>query len=214
MKLCTRCKTTKTLAEFSRNISTKDGLQAYCKPCMYEINKDYRLNNRDKLNAYYRQYREENLSHYIYLIYEGSEIIYIGSCNSLNRLYNHCNGYSHISNKIQDRWTSIKYLDIGEYINSKHEREYIESIFIYEIEPTLNRNMNIKIDDAKRAEELSMLAYDFLNLIDDIFITYKTNDNINNKIYINEDSIQDYAEDISSIIEYYCLEEDDQDEWE
>ena len=210
MKLCTRCNTTKPVEEFSKNISTKDGLQAYCKPCKYQIDTEYRLNNKDKLNAYYRQYREENLSHYIYLIYEGAEIIYIGSCNSLNRLYNHCKGYSHIADKIQGRWTEIKYLDIGEYMNSKHEREYIESIFIDEIEPTLNRNMNIKIDDARREEELSMLAYDFLDLKDDIFITYKTN---YDKIYINEDSIQDYAEDISSIIEYY-LKDEDEDEWE
>lgn len=214
VKLCTRCNTTKSVFEFSKNISTKDGLQAYCKPCKYQIDTEYRHNNKDKINAYYRQYREEHSSHYIYLIYKEEEIIYIGSCSSLHRLYNHCNGHSHIADKIKGIWTSIKYIDIGEYLNSKLEREYIESLFIEEIEPNLNKKMNIKIDDTIREEELSILAYDFMDHIDEIFATFKENTDIYNMYYIDENSIEEYAEDISSIVAFYTGKEDEEDEWE
>jgi len=42
MKTCNSCSTSKAVTEFVKNRSTKDGLQAYCKPCnraYYQTNK-------------------------------------------------------------------------------------------------------------------------------------------------------------------------------
>lgn len=39
MKYCTKCRTSKQKTEFWKNKSTKDGLQAHCKPCWYKQTK-------------------------------------------------------------------------------------------------------------------------------------------------------------------------------
>ena len=74
--------------------------------------------------------------------------------------------------------------------------------------------MNIKIDDTIREEELSILAYDFMDHIDEIFTTFKENTDIYNMYYIDENSIEEYVEDISSIVAFYTGKEEEDDEWE
>lgn len=39
MKYCTKCKTNKPLSEYWKNKTTKDGYQAWCKPCWYVLTK-------------------------------------------------------------------------------------------------------------------------------------------------------------------------------
>lgn len=41
VKVCSKCKIEKPLSEFSKSISTKDGLQSICKRCVNEYNNKY-----------------------------------------------------------------------------------------------------------------------------------------------------------------------------
>lgn len=62
-KVCTKCKIEKTLTEFPKKKSTKDGLYQYCKSCKSMDDKLYREGNRDKVLAkkfkYYSDNKEE-----------------------------------------------------------------------------------------------------------------------------------------------------------
>jgi hypothetical protein len=71
MKFCSKCKIEKSLEEFHKNKSKKDGLANVCKKCIKEINKkrkeekkeydknNYKKNKKIKLD-YQRQYYEKN----------------------------------------------------------------------------------------------------------------------------------------------------------
>lgn len=56
MKICSACKIEKDEIEFSRQNSTKDGLQYNCKSC----NADYARKNADRIRLYRLGYYEEN----------------------------------------------------------------------------------------------------------------------------------------------------------
>jgi hypothetical protein len=56
MKACSSCKVEKTFLEFSKNKSTKDGLQYRCKQC----EKDYYWSNRDSIIKKRKESFEEN----------------------------------------------------------------------------------------------------------------------------------------------------------
>jgi hypothetical protein len=71
MKKCTRCGEVKDESEFSKNKSSKDGLEPACKVCRkarYQQNKDemlayqkaYYQQNKDKVSAYHAQHYEQN----------------------------------------------------------------------------------------------------------------------------------------------------------
>ncbi len=71
MKQCSKCKETKSLSEFSKCKSKKDGYQTICRPCQkayYEANKEkiaakkkvYREANKEKIAAKSKAYREAN----------------------------------------------------------------------------------------------------------------------------------------------------------
>lgn len=48
MKTCRKCGNTKPFDCFSKNKNTKDGLTLYCKHCVAEKTKQWRINNLDK----------------------------------------------------------------------------------------------------------------------------------------------------------------------
>lgn len=48
MKICSKCKTEKTLEDFNKNLKTKDNLSAYCKICIREAARKNYSENRDK----------------------------------------------------------------------------------------------------------------------------------------------------------------------
>jgi len=60
MKLCTRCKDTKPVGEFSFRDKAAGRLQSRCKPCCSEVFKVYHSANRDKFREYRREYHIEN----------------------------------------------------------------------------------------------------------------------------------------------------------
>ena len=70
-KVCAKCKSRKKTTSFFSNSLTKDGLQSYCKKCnianakkhrqdnlerYQELEKQYRLENADKIAAYHQEY--------------------------------------------------------------------------------------------------------------------------------------------------------------
>ena len=55
-KICTKCQLEINLCDFSKDKTSKDGLQTQCKNCK----KEYRKNNKDKLNILQQQYRKNN----------------------------------------------------------------------------------------------------------------------------------------------------------
>lgn len=55
-KICTKCQLEINLCGFNKDKTSKDGLQTQCKNCK----KEYRKNNKDKLNILQQQYRKNN----------------------------------------------------------------------------------------------------------------------------------------------------------
>lgn len=53
-KLCPRCKQEKSIQEFYKNTSTKDGYHTYCKPCQKQHYRQWRLNNPDYQKEWYQ----------------------------------------------------------------------------------------------------------------------------------------------------------------
>jgi hypothetical protein len=71
VKHCNPCNTSKSLSEFSKNKSNKDGLQTRCKDCKnqhYQDNKDailenqkqYNQDNKESIKQYHKQYDQDN----------------------------------------------------------------------------------------------------------------------------------------------------------
>src|SRR5262245_35506920 len=60
MKRCTRCRTDKPVEDFPSDRSRKDGLANKCRPCCYEVCKEWRANNLEHSQAYHREYRSNN----------------------------------------------------------------------------------------------------------------------------------------------------------
>ena len=59
-KSCPKCKETKSVDNFSKCESKKDGLKTYCKSCASADKKKYNKENRDKI----KKYREDNKEKY------------------------------------------------------------------------------------------------------------------------------------------------------
>ncbi len=59
-KTCSKCGEARSLDEFGKKASNKDGLQSWCKACLSIYSREYGARNRDKLNAYNREYRAAN----------------------------------------------------------------------------------------------------------------------------------------------------------
>lgn len=64
-KRCSRCKRKKNRKHFSRNRSTADGLEHYCRDCKSKLNEQYRLTspgwterNRRGVRKHYRRHRQ------------------------------------------------------------------------------------------------------------------------------------------------------------
>ena len=57
MKKCCRCKEEKDLHLFGKNNFNDDKIHHYCKECQNKIAKEYRENNKDKVNNTIKKYR-------------------------------------------------------------------------------------------------------------------------------------------------------------
>ncbi len=64
MKICTKCNINKDLIEFYKDKSKKSGYKPSCKECERKLSiissRNYKKNNKEKVNEYFKQYREKN----------------------------------------------------------------------------------------------------------------------------------------------------------
>lgn len=60
MKTCTKCKQEKSLSEFHRNKSTKDGFLNQCIGCRKQYMIEWRSKNQDKMREQHRRWRAKN----------------------------------------------------------------------------------------------------------------------------------------------------------
>lgn len=60
MKTCTKCKTSKTLDQFSKTKRLKDGYQSQCKICCKEYFSSWAVNNKEKIKQTYSEWRSKN----------------------------------------------------------------------------------------------------------------------------------------------------------
>ena len=58
MKTCTCCGIEKPISEYNKHPNMADGHIGKCRDCRNKHAKQYRLDNREKINAYQRQYRK------------------------------------------------------------------------------------------------------------------------------------------------------------
>jgi hypothetical protein len=64
MKTCPKCGKTKKISEWSKNKKRHDGLQSWCKECMYEKQKIWRNKNKEKWKSYSRKYYYDDVDKY------------------------------------------------------------------------------------------------------------------------------------------------------
>lgn len=197
LKKCCKCRDIKSISSFSQNNYNLDGLQNWCKDCC---------------KAEY----EKTCSKYVYIIKRFNEILYVGSCaNICMRISSHVNGHVATTSEymLAKEWTSIIYLDVSSYVKDRQEREFLEYALIDLLSPKLNRSMReICLGDDSKEVELSELAQDLTYL--EQFKTYKTNKIKRSKCmyFIDEDNIDEYADDISSFINEYVNDEEDEEQ--
>ena len=60
MKICSRCKTEKSVSEFHKDKNKKDGLNNICKMCAIEKGKKYRQANPEKVRDGVNRWRQAN----------------------------------------------------------------------------------------------------------------------------------------------------------
>ena len=60
-KKCSKCREIKSIGEFYKNNSRKDGLYAYCKECSRKEHLNFIRNNPDKHKEYKKKFKDENL---------------------------------------------------------------------------------------------------------------------------------------------------------
>ncbi len=62
-KKCSKCGIKKSINEFHKNKSKKDGLCTECKVCHYKNQKEYQKNAKEKICEYRKKYAEKNKRH-------------------------------------------------------------------------------------------------------------------------------------------------------
>jgi hypothetical protein len=117
MKTCSKCKTEKSIKDFHKNKSRKDGLAHECRECVsyndkiiYQNNrekiKQSRLNNRAKISAYVK-----NRKH--------TDIHFKLACGLRNRLWSAIKNNQKVGSAVRDLGCSIS--ELKTYLESKFQ---------------------------------------------------------------------------------------------
>lgn len=64
MKTCNKCKKEKEFSDFSKNKWAKDGYSHLCRECDNDRNKQYYLENKDKVKKRIQGYKARDIEHY------------------------------------------------------------------------------------------------------------------------------------------------------
>lgn len=112
-KQCSKCKEIKDFSEFYKHKGKLDGLRYFCKKCYRKESKKYRVNNRKKINLYYKSYYKKpkiNL--------ENKISVYVWKCmrkKKLNKKFSFLIGYTgqelrkHIEKQFDDKMSWNNY---------------------------------------------------------------------------------------------------------
>ncbi|MDA2623253.1 HNH endonuclease [Bacillus cereus] len=97
IKKCVTCKEDKSLSEYSKNKSTKDGLKTYCKKCASEAGKRYREKHREKVlqakKDWYETTKKNKEARTSKALVEGQkECSYCGKVKDITDFYKRGNG--------------------------------------------------------------------------------------------------------------------------
>jgi hypothetical protein len=140
-KSCGKCRVEKDVTEFSKNKTSKDGLQNRCKECVKQYDKQYKKDNADKMKQYYKN-NADRFTHSIpagiyEVLYKGIRK-YVGqSKQPYHRLSIHFSKRSNPENALLNSIVSYK-LSIGEI-----KREHL-SFNILEFEDDEQRRLDIE----------------------------------------------------------------------
>ena len=91
MKHCNTCNTSKPLSEFYKSKATKDGLQAKCKECVKQHDKQYNQDNKEDITEYQRQLNISEGYGVYTLTHLPTQCYYVGEGQIYDRRNNHFN---------------------------------------------------------------------------------------------------------------------------
>jgi hypothetical protein len=136
MKICKKCNKEKELIDFSKHKRTADGYNYYCKEC----NRNYRLQNKDRLKEYNNNYYCQN-----------KEKLLSSHKDYLKRYYK--DNKDEFLLKSKDRWENNKE-DLREY-NKKYYLDNKQKIKAYQTENQKIISENRKIYRDKNKETIN-----------------------------------------------------------
>ena len=93
-KKCTRCHMIKPILEFNCESRSKDGHNSWCRSCVSEFNKKWRLKHLDEKRRYHREYHRRTRAQYrdeVFRIY-GPSCLCCGERNRRFLTIDHVNG--------------------------------------------------------------------------------------------------------------------------
>lgn len=170
----------------------------YCKECRADYNRKYKADHKEEIAEKQRDYRaRKHYRQFVYIIWgriDGMVVpLYIGSTKRPRRTSEHLSGRNGTS---AEQWVEfgihkVEYADVTELVDSRAEREYLEELFIEELEPMLNkRAINSPISE-ERMEELSEIMYNELVEFRELEIIPKTKKTSSGKeeIFFNTDDL-------------------------
>jgi hypothetical protein len=147
MKICKKCNIEKSLDDFHNLKSSKDGKQPKCKICHSEIQKNYLINNRDKINERKKKYRES----------ENGKLVSKG----YRKKYYLEN--KKIENKRSNEWNKLNREKMKDY-NNEYSKEYRKNNPEIHAWRGLLHNYLRRVGKTKEGHTIDLLGYSILEL--------------------------------------------------
>ena len=147
MKICKKCNIKKSLDEFHNLNSSKDGKQSKCKVCVSKIQKNYRINNQDKIHEYKKNYNQS----------ENGKLV---NKNYRKKYYLE---NKEIENKRSNEWNKLNREKMRDY-NNKYSKEYRKNNPELHAWRNLINNYLRRVGKSKEGHTIDLLGYSILEL--------------------------------------------------